>query len=45
MKFKISNKPFYQNHNSELERYQKFENTLHIVNKKSLQKLMTTKVT
>tara|TARA_B100000900_G_scaffold71808_1_gene57129 strand:+ start:10803 stop:12119 length:1317 start_codon:yes stop_codon:yes gene_type:complete len=39
MKFKISNKPFYQNHNLELERYQKFENTLHIVNKKSFTKI------
>ena len=39
MKFRISNKSFYKRHNDELEKYSKFEETLHIVNSISKEKI------
>ena len=39
MKFKISNKSFYKRHNQELIKYIKFEETLHIVNSVSKNKV------
>jgi len=39
MNLKISNKPFYKNHSFELERYNIFENSLHIISEKTLPKV------
>ena len=39
MKFRISNKTFYDRHNDELKKYIKFEETLHIVNSISKDKV------